>query len=633
MCGIVGVVARNKRLDMAILAEAVDAMAARGPDDRGLCQLLCPSSDASAIFGHRRLSILDVSSAGHQPMVSPDGRVTVVYNGEIYNFLELRTELEAHGFSFRSHCDTEVILAAYQYWGEDFVSRCNGIFAIALWDADRGRVVFYRDRIGLKPLYLGFQGERFYFSSVLSSLVRIPGFSRQVDSSALLAYVWAGFVPGPYAMFQGIRKLLPGHMAVLDVKTWQLTSRPYWRMVDAAAVAEKDLPDRPMNEWVDDLEALLSDAVRLQMISDVPLGAFLSGGIDSSLVVSLMRKANTGAVRTFSIGFDVEKFNEAPQAKAIAAHLGTDHHELILSSADVRNVIPDVPEIYDEPFSDSSCLPMILLSRMTRKSVAVALSGDGGDDLFLGDYRHYALADRWRYTSWIPWPIRRLLGAGLCAIPHYYLRRIGQSLRARGFGQFYQSMVSIWQDSEFRGLFLQGDPREAIAGIPIVAAADELAKYHRPPRLMASVLDFYGVVPDDFAVKVDRASMASSLEVRTPVLDHRVAEFARRIPIGVLLGDGTPKYLLRTILERHVPRSLWDRPKMGFAVPLCVWFRGDLYDYMRQVLLDSGGLPFDIFCRDTIEEVIQAHKSGQKDRYRLLWSLMSLSMWYRRYCS
>ncbi|MFB3892659.1 MAG: asparagine synthase (glutamine-hydrolyzing) [Phycisphaerae bacterium] len=631
MCGIAGIAVRDPAdVSPDVLDAAVDSMSARGPDDQGVAFVVDRQSGAAIVLGHRRLSILDVTSAGHQPMVSRDGRITIIYNGEVYNFMDIRRELEGLGHSFSTRCDTEVIIAAYQQWGEDFIHRCNGMWAIAILDVARSRILLYRDRIGVKPLYYGMQDGRFYFASVLSALVQVPGFRRDVDEDALLAYLWAGYVPGPYAMFKGIQKLLPGHKAVLDLQTWDLRTAPYWSVVDAASVAEDELPKRPAGAYAEELEAILKEAVRLRLVSDVPLGAFLSGGIDSSLVVSVMRKVHNAPVRTFSIGFEVEQFNEAPMARSIADALRTEHTQQIVTAGDVRAEIDNVPLFFDEPFSDSSCLPVMLLARMTRRHVTVALSGDGGDELFYGGYRHYDLARRWRFASWIPASMRRIAGKCLFAVPSYYPRRIAQAIQCADFGQFHQLLTSVWQGADFSKL-VRGDFHSVLSRLPHSSAVGRLKPSRRSLEVLASTLDFLSVLPDDFLVKVDRATMASSLEARTPLLDYRLVEFSRRVPGSILFHGGEHKHLLKTVLGRYLPRALWDRPKQGFGVPLTVWFRHELHEKLRQELLDSGGLPLDVFDRRTIEEIIRAHKSGAKDRYRLLWGLMSLSMWYRRY--
>lgn len=631
MCGIAGVVLPGyESVNPDFLDAAVDSMYHRGPDDRGVCRLTDAGSGAVGLFGQRRLSILDLSHAGHQPMHSPDGKLTIVYNGEVYNYTDIRRDLEALGHQFRSHCDTEVILAAYQQWGEDFIHRCNGMFAIAIWDGERARIVLYRDRIGFKPLYLGIQGKRFCFASVLSALIRIPGFCRKVDHNALLAYIWAGYVPGPYSMFEGIEKLPPGHKAVYDIRRHSLRIERYWDIAEIAAVPDDPTPASTDEQYIEELDALLRDAVRIQLMSDVPLGAFLSGGVDSSLVVALMKQVSSDTVRTFSIGFSVEEFNEAPAARAIAQYLDTEHNEQIVTADDAKAMITEVPKYYDEPFSDSSCLPTMLLSQMTRQHVAVALSGDGGDEVFLGSYRHYRLAPQWRKTAWMPAPLRSVVGGLLNVVPHRYVKRIAQAVQCRNMGEYYKLITSIWQGAEFPNL-VRGDVAATLARTPHARAAQQLETVGRNDVRTVATLDFYGIMPDDFLVKVDRATMIWALEARAPMLDHRVVEFSRRLPDSVLFRYGQNKRLERALLAKYLPRSLWERPKKGFAVPLAKWFREDLYDTLRESLLDAGGLPFDVFDRPTVEQIIAQHRDGRVDRYRLLWSLMSLSMWYRTY--
>jgi asparagine synthase (glutamine-hydrolysing) len=630
MCGIVGVVFQNKPVSFhGVLDSAVDSMFQRGPDDRGICDILDSSTGTCALFGHRRLSILDVSDAGHQPMSIDNGQITIVYNGEIYNYREIRKELESFGHNFQSNCDTEVILVAYKFWGPDFINRCNGMFAMAIWDSNSKKVWFYRDRVGVKPLYLGFQSDRFYFGSVLSAITKIRGFKKNLDCDAIFAYTWIGYVPGPYSMFDGIEKLLPGHMAVLDLEKWKLEIKPYWQISEIDIKESQNKLCKNADDYTNELESLLQDSVKKCLISDVPLGAFLSGGVDSSVVVSLMHKIQPGSIETFSIGFDVEAYNEAPTAKAVAGYLGTKHHERILSSEDIKQAALTMVSVYDEPFSDSSCLATMLLSQMTRENVTVALSGDGGDELFLGDYYHYRLAEHWKYISRIPRILRYYIGKGISVIPHRQANKISETLLCRNFGDYHYSTQRIWRILQYPSL-IPGDIDRVMSKLPIFEASKKLEKCRLSPVHMTSTLDFYSLLPDDFLVKVDRASMAYSLEVRVPLLDHRVVELSRRMINDIPTAYCAHKYLLKKILCRYVPREIWDHPKQGFDVPLSLWFRGDLYGFLRENLLGSRGLP-DMFDKNTVLKILEDHKSGRRNNYRMLWSMISLAMWNREY--
>jgi asparagine synthase (glutamine-hydrolysing) len=631
MCGIVGLVDKSQsRLDPSVLDAAINSMFQRGPDDGGLCRLEDQGLGVQGIVGHRRLSILDISEAGHQPMSFCNEQLTVVYNGEIYNYREIRSELMGFGYQFKSHCDTEVILAAYDKWGEEFIHRCNGMFAIAIWDGVQKKLLLYRDRIGIKPLYYGFQDGTFYFGSVLSAIAHIEGFQKKICNDAILAYTWLGYVPGPYSMFEGIEKLQPGHLAELDFRTWTLKARPYWQLAEFALTNENELPARKMEDYIDELEALLADAVRMRLISDVPLGGFLSGGIDSSVVVAMMQAHHSGTTQTFSIGFDVEEFNEAPAAKAIARHLGTEHHERILSSEDIKQVFTQIPEVFDEPFSDSSCLPTMLLSQMARDTVTVALSGDGGDELFFGDYHHYMRAKHWGYVSWIPKNIRKMLSHLLVNVPHRYCQRVSEALKCDHFGDYHCLIQAILQLKRYP-IFRQSDLNRIMRFLPVNIVALRMEHLQRPYRQKATTLDFYSLLLDDFLVKVDRASMAHSLEVRVPLLDHRIVEFSRKVPFEILFYKKRHKHLLREVLGKYVPPRLWDRPKKGFSVPLAKWFRTDLYEYLRENLLDGGGVVFDLYDQQIIEKMLSDHLSKRCDNHRILWGLLSLVLWGRKH--
>jgi asparagine synthase (glutamine-hydrolysing) len=625
MCGIAGVIQKGgPALHTGVLDRSLQRMLRRGPDDGGICQLSNDAAGVNAVLGHRRLSILDLSPLGHQPMSSADGNLTVAFNGEIYNYREIRGELQAAGYQFKSNCDTEVILAAYDKWGTSFIDRCNGMFAIALWDQRGGKVLLYRDRIGIKPLFYGFQDNRFYFGSVLSAISETEGFRKEIDHDALLAYLWLGHVPAPFSMFRGIGKLLPGHMAELDLAKWRVTTGPYWRLTPFLS-ERSQMTGRSESELVDGLDTLLRDAVKLQLVSDVPLGAFLSGGIDSSTVVAMMKQVHNGDVRTFSIGFNVESYNEAPQAKAISRHLDTAHEELILSAEDVRKVISEIPDAYDEPFSDSSCLPTMLLSRMTRNYVTVALSGDGGDELFWGDYHHYRVAEHWKLGRFVPAVMRPSMARMMSLLPGRYAKRIIEALECHNFGEYHCLVRAVWQRYLYRDL-IDGEFSQVLDRLPVISAANETAA-DMPVAKSATTLDFYSNLPDCFLVKVDRASMASSLEVRVPLLDHRVVEFSRQVPDAFYCRQGH-KHMLKKVLERYVPRQLWERPKKGFGVPLAQWFRGDLRQFLHDSLFVHRDVPF--INHMAVQRMFDDHQSGRLDNARMLWSLLSLAMWYEK---
>ena len=630
MCGIIGIASKSSRPEeKSCLERAVDSMAMRGPDDKGICSLYDHSSKTAGLWGHRRLSILDISSAGHQPMSIDDGKITIVHNGEIYNYRQLRQELQQLGCSFHSNCDTEVLLYAYKHWGKNFVKKCNGMFAFSIWDQHKKQIILYRDRIGIKPLYYGLQNGKFYFSSVLSALTEIDGFQKELDNEAIYSYVWIGYVPNPYSMFKGIKKLAPGSIAVLDMETWGLNIESYWDVTEKY-INNINAENHKIDDCVNRLDNLLTESVETRLISDVPLGAFLSGGIDSSAIVAIMQKVHNEKVKTFSIGFDVEGFNEANHARTMADYLGTDHTEKILTAEDARSIIEEIPEIHDEPFSDSSCFASILLSRMTRKHVTVALSGDGGDELFLGDYYHYRLARYWNCISKIPYYLRCPIGHVAGLMQNKYTSRISESLKMADFGQYHYSTQRVWKSTLYPNL-INGNADAVMEKLPVFKHASTLMKYKADARVATSILDFYSLLPDDFLVKVDRASMSCGLEVRVPMLDHKVVEFAKSLPLEIVLHQNNPKFLIKKLLSKYVPAEIWDRPKQGFDVPLAIWFRNDLYEFLYDNLLNTAYLSENLFDKKCVARILNDHKIGKRNNYRILWDLLSLVLWIKKY--
>ncbi len=588
MCGIAGFVAASPIAggDGEAIAERMAAsLSHRGPDDQGIWR----DDEAGAALVHRRLSIIDLSPAGHQPMVSADGRFVISYNGEVYSYQPIAAELAAGGHKFRGHSDTEVMVESFAVNGiEPTLKRLIGMFAIALWDRRERTLMLIRDRLGIKPLYWAKFGNLFLFGSELKALRAHPGWTARIDSSAVAAFMRHNYIPAPHTIYEGVHKLEPGVVLTLP---WQGEPR-ISRFWDARAVA-RDGMQRPLEggdvELTEQLETLLQDAVGRRMIADVPLGAFLSGGIDSSTVVALMQAARSGKVRTFSIGFDIAGYNEAPQAAAVARHLQTEHTELTVTSSQALDVIPKLPEWYDEPFADSSQIPTYLVSAMTRRHVTVALSGDGGDELFAG-YNRYQLTQRfWGALSLLPRALRQGAAAALTAVsPDRWtlllaalparlrppqvgdkIHKAADVLRLDGPDAIYRRLVSHWEPAE-----IMPQAREPQSLLNDPALTKEF------PDLMARMqfLDLVTYLPDDILTKVDRASMAVALEARVPLLDHRVVEFCWRLPRHAKVRGNTSKWLLRQVLYRHVPPALIERPKMGFSIPLGEWLRGPLRD-------------------------------------------------------
>jgi len=635
MCGIAGFFesSRNRGVDECeeIVQRMTSALAHRGPDDEGTWT----DADAGMALGHRRLAILDLSAEGHQPMHSADGRYVLTFNGEIYNFQELRRELENSGQGFRGHSDTEVMLAAFCQWGLlPAVKRFVGMFAFALWDRAEGRLHLVRDRAGEKPLYYGWAGDAFVFASELKALRVYPLWKGRVNRQALALLVRHGYISAPHCIYEGIYKLLPG--CSLTLTPAQIRDRttdapvPYW---SAPSIAEAGLADAfkgNEQEAKDRLLTLLQQSVAEQMVADVPVGAFLSGGIDSSLVVAIMQAQSRRPVKSFSIGFEQEAFNEAHFAKAVARHLGTDHTELYVQSAEAREVIPELPCIYDEPFADVSQIPTVVLCRLARKHVTVSLSGDGGDELF-GGYNRYREAERlWKVIGRIPQSARNL------ARHLKSVSRAGLNLRFSP-GPVRYLLNRAWNLSDVlsvstdRSLYqmLMSPNREPGAWLRKTKESefqhDALPTWERLPELLQRMmcLDLVSYLPDDILVKVDRAAMAVALETRIPLLDHRIIEFAWSLPSSFKQG----KWLLRQLLYRHVPQSLVDRPKRGFGAPIAEWLRGPLRDWAED-LLGATRLRQEGFLEPrVIREKWQEHLSSKRDWSAALWHVLMFQAW------
>ncbi|MEQ6341778.1 MAG: asparagine synthase (glutamine-hydrolyzing) [Gammaproteobacteria bacterium] len=653
MCGLVGflggVVGADG--DAALLRRMADTLIHRGPDDGGVW---CDSEQRIGL-GHRRLAVVDLSPAGHQPMVSASGRYVIAFNGEIYNHLALRKELgqilpPGHPFSkgdvieWRGHSDTETLLAGIEAWGvEATLKKSIGMFAIALWDRQTHTLTLARDRIGEKPLYYGWQGSDnkrvFLFGSELKALKAHPAFAADIDRGALCLLLRHNYIPAPYSIYQGIAKLEPG--CLLSVSLARPEPR-IWKYWDAVAVARAGVA-KPFagtaDEAVDALEVLAKDAVRQQMMADVPLGAFLSGGIDSSTVVALMQAQSSRPVKTFTIGFNEEGYNEAVHAKTVAQHLGTEHTELYVTPAQAMKVVPRLPGLYCEPFADSSQIPTFLVSQLAKQHVTVSLSGDAGDELFCGYNRYQITESLWRKLAVVPAPLRALVAKGITSIApdwwdslarlipgaaHYSslgdkLHKGAGVLSSRTVDELYIGIVSHLQNPA-EWVINGKEPPTHLRG-----ARPTLEELNDVERMM--VLDSISYLPDDILVKVDRATMGVSLESRVPFLDHRVFEFAWSLPLEYKLRDGQTKWPLRQVLYRHVPRELIDRPKMGFGVPLDNWLRGPLRDWAEDLLDEARLLREGYLHPEPIRQIWAEHLSGQRNWMARLWNVLMFQAW------
>jgi asparagine synthase (glutamine-hydrolysing) len=615
MCGIVGVWDRTgASVDEEVVREMRDRMLSRGPDDAGLWR------DGSVCLGQRRLSIIDLSPAGHQPMIDEVTGNAITFNGEIYNFRELRKELVARGISFHGSSDTEVLLKAYRHWGRECVTRFIGMFAFAIWDARARAFWLVRDRIGIKPLYYHVSDRTLLFASRLKALLAHPACPRSIDVTAQSLYLEAGYVPAPWSILEDVRKLEPGHSLWVDSNGARDTC--YWN-IDELAI-DPALESASDAELTERLDRHLRDAVEARLVSDVPLGAFLSGGIDSSTVVAIM--ADIGRKPdTFTIGFDEERYSELADARKIADHLGTEHHERIMRSRDLLGLLDDISEHYDEPFADWSSLPTTMVSRFAREHVTVALSGDGGDELFAG-YEQYRILEGIRPAFRLPRPARSLLAAGVGCLPGHRFALLAQCIRrdspARAF-TFIRSMIKDFD----RSRLIQDDSLPSLAEL-----FDERRKRFAELDDISSAcrVDTAYYLPDDILQKVDVASMSTSLEARVPILDHRVIEFSQSLPLRFKRRHGQGKWLLRQVLARYVPPELTERPKTGFGVPIREWFRGDLREMVLDELAPARIREVGFLDPAGVNDVVQLHLSGRRDTHPVIGTLLSLLRWHRQ---
>lgn len=644
MCGIAGLWDQHHRKKGAALETALTAMTQamvhRGPDAHG--RWIDP--ELGLALGHRRLSIVDLSPAGAQPMVSSCGRFVISYNGEIYNAAELRPELEQAGRRFRGHSDTEVIVEGIAVWGiEETIQRLIGMFAIALWDRRERHLYLVRDRLGIKPIYWAELNGCFTFGSELKALRTETGWHPELDQRSLAAYLRFGYVPAPHTIYREVQKLQPGCILRVSPNT-RPSITPYWSLEEVAIRGQDKRFPGDENEAAEALEALLRDAIKRRMVADVPLGSFLSGGIDSSTVVALMQAQTPRPVRTFSIGFHESGYDESRHAAEVARHLGTEHTELYASPKHALGVIPQLPEIYDEPFADSSQIPTYLVSEMTRQHVTVALSGDGGDELFAGYTRYLRSEALWRAIETTPRPLRSVAASGIrCLSPAAWTvvgNLIPEQRRPAQFGHkmhklanvlagepeasaFYREVISLWLD-----------PRCALPGATERHGALENAETRAAvPNFIERMqyLDTLTYLPDDILTKVDRASMAVSLEARVPLLDHRLVAFSWSLPPVMKVGTGLGKQLLRRVLYRYVPKELVDRPKMGFAIPVDRWLRRELREWAESLLSEHRLKQEGIFEAAAIRSRWTEHLEGRGNWQAALWAVLMFQAWKERW--
>ena len=649
MCGIVGFLGgnfTNEQFSNSIVEDMSDQIKSRGPDSSGIWL----NSQQKIALGHRRLAIVDLSQAGHQPMTSASNRYVITYNGEIYNSIQIRDELIKNHSApeWRGHSDTEILLAGFDAWGiKETISKVTGMFAIAIWDKNLEQLILVRDRIGEKPLYYGWQGpdanKVFLFGSELKALKRHPQFTNKVDRDSLGLYMRYSYVPAPYSIYKGINKVEPGTIITISLKDQDYKEEKYWNAFDTIKKGI-DFPfQETPDEITDNLDKALRKTISQQMMADVPLGAFLSGGIDSSAVVALMQDQSSRPIKTFTIGFKESGYNEAEYAKLVAKHLGTDHTELYVSSQDALDVIPKLSNLYCEPFADSSQIPTFLVSSLARNHVTVSLSGDGGDELFCGYNRYIFTKKLWKGLKLTPLSLRGVAGSAINNIhtntwnkTFEFLNKITPSkfngiswgdklqkgarvLNSNDLTDLYQRLISNWQDPSLVVIGEHNEDKIFSKNIQILSEVDDIQK------MMA--IDTVSYLPDDILVKVDRAAMGVSLESRVPFLDHNIVEFASRIPMSMKLNAGVGKAVLRDVLYRYVPKELIERPKMGFGIPVGEWLRGPLKEWAEELICESRLKSEGFFYPEVVCQMWSEHISGARNWQSQLWAILMFQAW------
>jgi len=643
MCGIVGFCDCNNKVDRNVLISMRDALSHRGPDDKG--EYIDEKSNIG--LGHRRLSILDVSTLGHQPMSNDKGTIWVTYNGELYNFKEIRQELIHKGYSFKSNSDTEVLVKAYEQWGIECIHKFIGMFAIAIWDSMEKKLYLIRDRAGVKPLYYYHKNDLFLFASELKALHKHPGFPKQLDYSALPTYLMYGFISSPKTIFENTKSVRPGHYICFSNN--KIEEVKYWDILD---YYEQDKLTASEDEITEELEQILIDSFKYRLLSDVPVGIFLSGGVDSSLVTALLQKNVNTQLKTFSIGFYEDKYNEAHHAKRIADYLGTDHTEYYISEKEALDVVDKLPDIYDEPFGDNSGIPTYLVSKLARQDVTVALSADGGDEMFFGYNRYRKAAYYYETVSQYPSIIKNFIQKSVSflspdTVEYFYSNLKFLLPEVKGIWDKYTNFKAMlgeginknlenihkithakWRENELESLINESYStpfNDDVFDVSFSRLSDRDA--------MSQMLcaDFKTYLCDDILTKVDRASMSVSLESREPFLDHRLLEYVAKIPPHLKYKDGQTKYILKKVLEQYIPRNLWDRPKRGFTSPVFKWLRTDLKPLVHHYLGEEKIKQDGIFCPKTTKMWVDKLYNGYSVKAERIWYLLMFQIWKERW--
>ncbi len=635
MCGLAGFIDFTKKGDEGLLKQMTDALLHRGPDDAGY--FFSASGNYNLGLGHRRLSIIDLSPLGKQPMTDTTGRLSIVYNGEVYNYREIREDLISRGYRFVSESDTEVLLNAYAEWGSAAVHRFIGMFSFAIYDRRDARLMLYRDRAGVKPLYYYWHNGLFMFASELKSFSSCARFEKRIDPQSFHKFLQYSFVPAPYSIFENTYKLEPGHYLTVDLKSKEIIKEQYWNVLEYYERPKLSITE---NEAEAELESRLKKAFGYRMVSDVPVGVFLSGGYDSTLVAAILQKERTEKIKTFTIGFSEEKYNEAVYANTVAKQLGTEHHEMYCSYKEAQEIIPKLPYYYDEPFADSSAIPTILVSRFARNHVTVALSADGGDELFAGYEKYASLLKLEEKVKSYPKSLRKFFSTSLRVLPSPLLRTFAKGKNVAEdniakYADFISGKIGIADMADYANQTAMPKFVQKFCCYHIDDNVD-LFDMNRIKKLDSGLsqllsLDYLSYLPGDILTKVDRATMSVSLEGREPLLDQHIIEWVAMLPDSFKFNNETSKYLLRKIVHKYVPEKIMVRPKMGFSVPVNTWLRQDL-KYLFETYLSARNLNrHRLLKADEVQATLKAYYSGDDSRFAFLWSLLMFQMWYERW--
>ncbi len=630
MCGITGFCDFNKKLTEKDVSKATQTLAHRGPDGEGV--EIYETENALIGFGHKRLSILDLSDAAKQPMHSEDGNISLILNGEIYNYLEIKVRLKSLGHEFKTESDTEVIIKGYAQWGVKMVDQFIGMFAFVLLDKRKNTLYLFRDRAGVKPLFFYEKDGCILFASELKALHTYPVFKKEIHEKAVGLYFTYGYIPAPYTIFKNTRKLSPGYYLKVDLEAKESKEIKYYDVIDSYNKPKLSISEE---EVMEEVENLMISSFNYRMVSDVPAGVFLSGGYDSSAVAGILQSQNQQKIKTFTLGFEKEDYNEAPFAKGIAAHLGTDHYEYVCTIKESQEILPELPEIFDEPFGDSSALPTILVSRFAKKHVAVALSADGGDEIFAGYNRYSQLATISTCLNRIPGFARSFTGAVLNNLSSHTLplsdnmmrimSRLSEVFAAKDDDAIYEAMNRVFTKKQLKLLFQNS--------IVLPGLYDQFETINKGNDFINTVLalDYKTYLADNILVKVDRATMSCGLEGREPFLDHRIIDFVAQLPSGLKYNAGNKKYLLKKITHKYVPQNLLDRPKTGFNIPIFDWLKGDLKEFLFEYINEEELSTHEYINTKEALRIRDRFLSGRSDNGTQVWLILMFQMWWRRW--